>query len=172
MKNLLKSLFLLSALGISILTSCGTAKTIVYNPVVIPSCVAINQVQITCGTNTVPISESVISLFEQQLRKKLYGDNKIVCGPEITLQYRFIQFDEGNRFARYMMGGIGNTGEASLMIEVTYFGPDGMEFGKIHTEGKISSGLFGGSSDNAISKAAAEVANYTRSLILNCEANR
>ncbi len=166
MKSCLKSISLLFVIGIGILTSCGTAKTIVYDPVVIPG--HVNQVQIARGSDTVPVSENIKSIFEKQLKKNLYADGIIQSGPGgISLQYRFIQYSEGNRFARYMLGGIGNTGEASLTVEVIYFGCDGTELGKIHTEGKISSGAFGGSSDEAIKKAAEEIAHYTRNSILN-----
>ncbi len=50
--------------------------------------------------------------------------------------------------------GIGNAGEGSLTIEVTYADQSGKQLGKIMSEGKIGSGFFGGSSDDAIEKAA------------------
>jgi hypothetical protein len=151
----------------AILVSCGSARTIIYDPVVIPdTMISMNQVEIFNRSNTVFVPEEVQALFEKKLKKSLYCDGRIQCGPGVSLEYRFIQFNPGNRFSRYMLGGIGNTGEASLQIEVTYVGSDGSEFGKVQTEGKINSGLFGGSSDNAVERAAEEVGNYTRSMLL------
>lgn len=165
MKNLLNSVLLTSFASL-IFISCGTARTIVYEPVIIPSHINTNQVEIFNGTDTTPISDNVKGHFEKQLRKILYRDGSIQCGPGIKLQYRFLQYEEGNRFARYFLGGVGNTGEASLMIEVTYFDCEGNELGRVQTEGKISSGIFGGSSNNAVDRAAEEIAHYTRKVIL------
>lgn len=167
MKELLN--LLLITLGVITLSSCGCGRTIVDQPVVVPMHMPMNQVQICRGVDNINVPDNVKAVFEKELRKKLYGDNLVKNAPGIQLQYRFVQFNEGNRFARYFFGGIGNTGEASVMVEVIYLTPDNFEIGRIHTEGKISSGLFGGSCDNAIEKAAAEVACYTRSVILHQE---
>ncbi|MGZ3633869.1 MAG: DUF4410 domain-containing protein [Parachlamydiaceae bacterium] len=110
---------------------------------------------------------SVKGVFEKQLTRKLYKDGQIQQGPGIKLKYRFIQYNEGSRFARCMLGGIGNCGKASLLVEVVYLDCNRIELGKIQTEGKISSGLTGGSSDSAVQQAAEEVATYTRDIILN-----
>lgn len=155
--------------GLIILISCGSARTIVERPVVVPRHMITNHVQICCDEDTVFVPENVKVTFEKELRKKLYGDNLVQDIPGIQLKYRFIQFNEGNRLMRYALGGIGNAGEASLMVEVIYLDCEGIEIGKIRAEGKISSGIFGGSSDFAIEKTAAEIANYTRGVILNQE---
>jgi hypothetical protein len=153
--------------GMFFLTSCCSGKTIVHEPMVIQVQLVKNQVQIFRNNDTVNISEHIKSTFEKKLSQRLYGDNLIQNALGIQLTYRFVHFDEGNRFMRYAFKGIGNVGEASLMIEVTYMGPNGVKLGRIYTEGKISNGVYGGSSDEAVEKAAMEVANYTRNLILN-----
>jgi hypothetical protein len=152
--------------GVFILASCGTARTMISEPVIIPERIETKSVAIVRGKDTVAVSDSVKTTFEKQLCRKLFFDGLVQRGSDITLEYRFIQYNEGNRFARYMLGGIGNTGEASLMMEVTYLDSNHQVLGKIMTEGRITSGLFGGSSDNAVEKAADEVASYTRSIIL------
>lgn len=158
---------MLLVLGTGLLASCGCGKTIVYEPMVIPIHISANQVEIVHCSDTIAVSSCINEKFEKELRKKLYCDNLVQNAPGIQLRYRFVQFNEGNRLMRYALGGLGNTGEASILVEVTYVGLDGTELGRIHTEGKISSGLFGGSCDHAIEKAASEVANYTRGVILN-----
>lgn len=59
-----------------------------------------------------------------------------------------------------MLGGIGNAGEASAIIELVFRAPDGSELAKIQTEGKIGSGIFGGSSKSTVKKAAKEAAAF------------
>jgi hypothetical protein len=165
MKNKLNLILIL--LGAAIFSSCGSARTIIYDPVCIPTHIMTNQVEICRGVDTVPVANGVKDVFEKQLTRKLFGDGQIQRGPGIKLKYRFIQYNEGSRFARYMLGGIGNCGEASLLVEVVYLDCNGMELGKIQAEGKISSGIAGGSSDSAVQQAAEEVATYTRGIILN-----
>lgn len=164
--NRIKSI-ILPILGFTILTACGAGKTIIYEPIVLCSPEGNVKVEILRGDNTVQISDAVTEAFERQLQKRLYQDGLVQPGAGLTLKYRFIQYDGGNRVARYVFGGIGNCGEASLTVEVTYFDANGTYLGKIQTEGKISSGLFGGSTASAVEKAAEEVAKYTRSLVLN-----
>lgn len=165
MKYLLNSI--LVVFGTVFLSSCGCGRTIVEQPMVVPVHMVTNRVEIVHGEDTVTVPDSVKVTFEKELRKKLYGDNLVQNAPGIQLKYRFVQFNEGNRLTRYALGGIGNSGEASLMVEVIYLGWDNLELGRIRTEGKISGGFFGGSSDHALEKAAEEVTNYTRSVILN-----
>ncbi len=47
-----------------------------------------------------------------------------------------------------------------MTVEVT-FSKGGVELSKINVGGEISAGLFGGSFDSAVKKAAEEAANYT-----------
>lgn len=162
----MKSIAALMLSMVCVLTSCGAGRTIVADPVVIPCHVSTNSVSIVRDRDCVNVCEDVKCTFEKQLSKKLFSDGVLQNGPGVTLKYRFIQYNEGSRFSRYMWGGIGNAGEASVMIEVSYLDPQNNVLGKIQTEGRIGSGLFGGSSDNAIEKAADEVANYTRCIIL------
>lgn len=137
-----------------------------YEPISIPRNIPVNQVQVVRNENAVSVPEEIQRYFEKHLHKKLYADGLVRNGSQgITLNYRFVQYTEGSRLARYMLGGIGNIGESSLTIEVTFFDNQGNFIGKIISEGKISSGVFGGSSNNAIEKAAEEIASYTRDCI-------
>lgn len=69
---------------------------------------------------------------------------------DLTISYRFIQFDQGNKFSRWLLGGLGNAGEGSVTIESKFFNREGKEIGKIQTEGKIGSGFLGGSFETSI----------------------
>lgn len=162
-----KSGFIALIMGlVFVLTSCGTGRTMVSDPVIVPSSARLRGITIERGEDTIPVSYKAKSVFENRLSRKLFADGNLRRGSGIYLQYRFIQFDEGSRFARYMFGGIGNMGESSLMIEVSYLDENGRNLGRIQTEGRISSGIFGGSSDEAVERAADEVANYTRNLMM------
>ena len=72
--------------------------------------------------------------------------------------------NEGSRFKRWMTGGIGNCGEGSSTVEVRFIDNtrNAKEIGKIHAQGTIGSGMFGGSLDSAIEGIAEEIATYTK----------
>ena len=162
-----KIITLIMFLSIAIaFSACGTGRLMVTEPVVIPACEAQNGVVIQRSDDTVPVPNSVKSNFEKMLSKKLFADGVVRRGRGVTLKYRFIKYNEGNQLARYLLGGLGNTGEASMMIEVCYLDSRNNSLGKIQTEGRISSGILGGSSDYALSRAAGEVADYTRNIVL------
>jgi len=92
----------------------------------------------------------------------LYKEGAFQKGSELTIRYRFVQFDAGSQFTRWFLGGIGNSGEGSLTIEAKYFDMAGKELSVIQTEGRIGSGFFGGDFSFALQKAAEEIADYTK----------
>jgi len=120
-----------------------------------------SSVAVVRGQSTVPVPDDAVMTFTEKLNELLYQKGGLKKGTDVTLTFRFVQFNPGSRLGRWFTGGIGNTGEGSLTIEVVYTDGTGKSLGKIMSEGKIGSGFLGGSSDNAIEKAAAEVASYT-----------
>ena len=140
------------------LTGCGAGKTIIYE----------NEIQYKSPTLTIASSRASVqvpsnmdSLMQEQLLKLLYDEGYFEYGPGLKLVYRVIQYNSGSQFTRWFWGGIGNAGEGSLTIEVKYFDDKGTQVGKIQSEGKIGSGLFGGAFDLAVEKATEEIASYT-----------
>lgn len=123
--------------------------------------VVVSSVHVVPGDSTVTIDPNIAQAFESQLRQNLYAGEKgkFVDGDELTISYRFIQINEGSRAARYFAGGFG-AGKGSMTVEVT-FSKGGVELSKINVGGEISAGVFGGSFDSAVKKAAEEAANYT-----------
>lgn len=146
--------------GCALLVACGAGTTTVLEPP--ESKVAVSSVSISRGKSTVEVPADVVASFEKALGKELYGENAFSQGDALRISYRFIQYNPGDRFGRWFMGGIGNTGEASLSIEATYVDARGFKLGKIIVGGKIGSGFLGGSESEAIEKAAEEMANYTK----------
>ena len=162
MKNILLILFCsLSLVG------CGAGRLTVLDPLECDE-VAL-KIKIQRTKDTVKTNPERVEEFESLLRKELRNKGAIE-GSDITLSYRFVQVNEGNRFGRWLTGGIGNLGEGSLTIEVKYINRQGREIGRIMSEGKIGSGLWGGGFSNALEKAAEEIAQYTaKSLNIGCQ---
>ena len=100
--------------------------------------------------------------FENILRDKLKESGFVegVSTADLTIHYRFVHYDEGDRFSRWVLGGLGNAGEGSMTIEAKFYDKFQKAVGKIHTEGKIGSGAFGGGFDNAIEQAADSFVQY------------
>lgn len=140
-----------------LLAACGSSKTMVLE-----TCSEIHPVksfEIIHGKSTTGAPKEAHDLFCNIIDKRLteIGYKK---GQELIIEYRFIQFDEGDRFARWMWGGLGNSGEGEMTAEVKFKDSQGRELCKIHVGGKIGSGVFGGSFDNAVENAAHEVIRY------------
>ena len=149
-----------------LLSGCGTSRTMVLEPVTLQS--KPSQISLIKTKNTVAVSQKSQDYFHEALKHTLYKKGNLQEGPkgsDLTLEYRFVQFDEGSRMKRYLTGGFGNSGEGSMTIQVIYRDKTGKEIGRTQTEGKIGSGFFGGSSDSALTKAAEDVAHYTLSII-------
>lgn len=157
MKNYLN--FGLISLFLIALTGCGAGKVLVLEPVNSPC--PIRSIHLQPTADTIKLEPTMAKKFEKILASKMYAKNKFTSGDEITLKYRFLQLNEGNRFSRWFLGGIGNAGEGTLTVEATYFDKSGKQIGKVQAEGKIGSGMFGGSFENAFEKAADEIVQYT-----------
>ena len=114
------------------------------------------------GNSSVSVPAEVKSEFQEKLNELLYEEGAFQKGPDLKIKYRFIQFDPGNQFTRYLLGGIGNTGEGSMTIEVKYFDAADKELATIQSEGRIGSGFFGGDFSFAVEKAAEEIAEYAK----------
>ncbi len=164
MNLIIKQFNLLCALTICfLLVGCGSTKTMVLEPVERQN--TVKKLRIEKDNNTTTVDASVEKYFEENLRAKLFKEYGFQEGSDIVIKYRFIQLNEGSRFGRWMLGGLGNCGEGSTTIEVKFIDntQNAKEIGKIHTEGKIGSGFLGGDMDNAVKGAAEEIANYAKS---------
>lgn len=159
MKNCLN--FGLITLCLIALSGCGAGKVLVLEPV--NPCQSVRTIHVQPTADTIKLDPTMAKKFEKILTAKMYAKDKFSPGNEITLKYRFLQLNEGNRFSRWFLGGIGNAGEGTLTVEACYFDKSGKQIGKIQAEGKIGSGMFGGSFENAFEKAADEIVKYTYS---------
>ncbi len=139
---------------------CGAGRTLVLQPS--ETKVRVSSVTASEGNSPVSIPAEVKSTFQQKLEEYLYAEKAFEKGKELTIKYRFIQFDPGNQFTRWFWGGIGNAGEGSLTVEAKFYDADNKELATIQSEGRIGSGFFGGDFSYAVDKAAEKIAEYTK----------
>ena len=144
-----------------ILQACGSGRTLVLDPVKNPH--QSGGIRICSTQSSTEVPEEIKITFDTLLREKLYKEEGVKEGSETTLNYRFVQMNEGSRFKRWFLGGSGHSGEGTLTTEVTYLDKNNTVIGKIHTEGKIGSGMFGGGFSNAIETAVDQIVQYTLS---------
>lgn len=154
--NHIKLPILLSS--VLLLQGCGAGKITVLDPINAEE--KAQSIRLKQDTHNVAVEKEKIEYFETQLKEKLYKELGKTEGDDITIKYRFVKFDEGSRFTRYLLVGLGNAGEGSLIIEFTFFNRKGIEIGKVSSEGKISAGFGGGSIDSAIDFAVKAITEY------------
>jgi Domain of unknown function (DUF4410) len=152
--------FSLIIAAIAFLTGCGAGKTMVLKPS--ETKLQFASVDIFEGKSTVDVPEADKALFQEKLSKFVYEEGGFQKGNDLKIAYRFIQFNPGSQFTRYMWGGLGSSGEGTLTVEAKYSDVSDNEIATIQTEGKISSGVFGGSFSFAIENCAKEIAEYTK----------
>ncbi|HSB05386.1 MAG TPA: DUF4410 domain-containing protein [Thermodesulfobacteriota bacterium] len=142
------------------LTGCGAGKTMVLKPS--EDRLHVSSVEISEKDSTVNAPIEAKSSFQEMLTKFLYESGGFQKGSDLKIQYRFVQYSPGSQLTRWFWGGLGNMGEGALTIEAKYFDSNGKEIATIQSEGKIGSGVFGGSFNFAIEKCAKEIAEYTK----------
>lgn len=130
---------------------CGAEKLTVLDP--INDSEKKQSISVKEGKHTLAVPRESVDTFEKKFKEKLYKETHLTEGDDIQVVFRFIQYDEGSRFKRYLFGGLGNSGEGSLTIELVFLKRDGTQIGKVQAEGKIGSGLAGGSIDSAVESA-------------------
>lgn len=119
---------------------------------------------------TMPVDDDIGAAFRAALMSSLREESMLVAqddSADITLQYRFVQFDEGSGFIRVGQGAasllgspFAGAGDGSVGVEVVFFDSRGERIGHIVADGPIA-GFFGTASGGAES-AAETIADYTR----------
>jgi hypothetical protein len=152
----------LVAIGLgAVMSACGTGRTMVMEPPAHRQ--GFTAISIVRAEDTVVVPDEYRVRFLDQLRSRLYGTSEkpgtFTEGQGLTARIKVVQFNAGNQFSRWFWGGIGNAGEGSLQVLAEFYDGD-TKLAQIQTEGRIGSGFFGGSMDEAVGKAAEEIANY------------
>jgi hypothetical protein len=149
-----------AALGF-LVSACGTGRTMVMEPPEAKQ--AFTAVTLERAADTVTVPDEFRTRFLKDIRARLYGEDgkagPFAEGPGLVIRIKVVQFDEGNQFERWFWGGIGNAGEGSLQVLAEFYDGE-KKLAQIQTEGRIGSGFFGGSMNEAVDKAAEEIAEY------------
>jgi hypothetical protein len=99
--------------------------------------------------------------FEAELTDALHDSGAFEQGGDLDLTWNVIRRDPGNRFVRWLVGGMGDGTSAYLVVEADFSDRDGTHLGTIEVEGEINGGAFGGGVDDAVEPVARDVATYT-----------
>jgi hypothetical protein len=142
-----------------ILSGCGTARTLVLEPVTTNN--KYTNVTLIADNPNVEVPADVTDKIESVIKKGLYEKGPFSIGNDLEIHYTFISHDPGNQFARWFWGGIGNAGEGSVAVTVRYIDKSNKEIAKTQVEGRIGSGFFGGSISEAITKAGEDIVEFT-----------
>ena len=153
MRNLL---FLVCVL---FLTACGTATTMVLEPVATNT--KFSNVKVVADNPNVEVPQNVTDKLESVIKNGLYEKGPFADGDDLRIHYTFISNNPGNQFTRWFWGGIGNAGEGSLALLVRYLDKNNNEIARTQVEGRIGSGFFGGSFNEAITKAGEDIVKFT-----------
>jgi hypothetical protein len=153
-------------LGLSLTyLGCTSGRTMVMN--VPAEKVKATSMQVVEEQPTVSVPPEISTMFRDKLEAALFVGEEgspppFAKGSDIVIQYRFIQFTAGSQFKRWLAGGIGGYGEGVMTIEAKFVNSSGKEISKIHSEGKIGAGVFGGAIDGAVEKCVEEVVQYAK----------
>ena len=159
-------ILLIMILGLALTyVGCTSGRTMVMNlPTERPK---VSTLDVLEDQPTVSVPAEVTNLFREKLEAALFVGEEgsappFAKGKELILKYRFIQFNAGSQFKRWLAGGIGGYGEGSMTVEARFVNSSGKDISKVQSEGKIGAGFFGGSIDGAIEKCVEEVAQYAK----------
>lgn len=81
-----------------------------------------------------------------------------IVGRDLKIKCNTLDYDEGNRLARYMIGF--GAGAASSVIDIRLIDSDDNEIKKFELATKLTMGAFGGSDKNMLDIAADKVVDY------------
>lgn len=144
-----------------VMAGCGAGRTLVIEPPAERRTFA--SVTVTNGEDTVTVPAELRDRLNLKVQEGLYGTAEkpglFRNEPGLQIRLQVVQFEPGNQFQRWLLGGLGNQGEGSLHVLAEFYEGD-KKLAHIQTEGRIGSGAFGGSLNSAVDKAATEIAEY------------
>ncbi|MGH6950700.1 MAG: DUF4410 domain-containing protein, partial [Vitreimonas sp.] len=146
-----------AAFALACLAACATGSTAELSRQEAAQGVAFSAFTIEAGEHAVDGGAEQIALFESELREQMTSQG-FSQGAGLTVRYRLVQYNPGNRALRYFVGF--GAGRGTLTFEVAFLDPSGTELARINVGGNITIGAFGGSFNEAITAAAGEAADY------------
>lgn len=122
-------------------------------------------VQIVHAADDVNVSDGVQLTFNEQLAHHLFCHKGFNHGNDVSVEYRFTQFNRGSRILKCLGGGLSQCSQGSVTVEAVCKDSEGNLLGQVQSEARISSALNGRSIDQAIFETAEEIASYAASLL-------
>ena len=119
--------------------------------------------EIQAADSSVEIDDDNRDYTARKLNEAIFGGAKpiFVEGSGLTLRWRYVGFNEGSRFGRYMTAGI--AGASKVVLEVEFVDQSGEVVSTVRGEGSVSGGIGGGSNKSGIDKAVQKIAEYAES---------
>lgn len=116
---------------------------------------------ISAAESTVAVDAENQAYTLRKLNEAFFGGDAPLFkeGEGISVQYRYVTFDEGSQAARYLGGGILGGG-SKVVLEVIFLNPNGDELAVVRSEASVNGGFFGGSNKSGIDAAVKNVAEY------------
>ena len=94
--------------------------------------------------------------LEEQIVKRL--QDKEIYGRDLVVKCKILHYDEGNRFARYVVGF--GVGAATSSVKVFLETKDGSQLGSFEVAANMSIGVFGGSALNTLESSADIIVDF------------
>ena len=142
-----------------LLFGCGRAATLVVKPVE-----QIQQVlgaMVKAGEHDVEVPDEMVARLRGKIEEGLHVEHGYGQSDDLLISFKFLQYNEGDQFARWFLAGLTTSGKGTLIVSVTYSDASGTVLGETKVKGKISGGFVGGSINEAVTKVAEDIVNYT-----------
>lgn len=142
---------------LAVVTGCGTSgRTIILTA---PDTKTVSpSIEVREGKSTAAVPADVKAAFVKYLDWALYEKRKFSKGNGLTLVFRFIQFNPGNRFIRWLSSGLG--GHGTIAVEAKFYDGRKKLLANIQVHTSIRGGGFGGSVTTLGESAADDLAKY------------
>jgi hypothetical protein len=144
---------------ITLITACTPTGRLIVNEVS-DSTVHVKTINFVQLKPTVDVDPKLLKVVQDEVEGHVLEDEVFSRGNELTLSYRIVQYESGNRAARYFS--VGQAGEGSITIDATFTDSQGSVLAKVQASGEIRSGALGGGSNNSIENAADVIGKYAR----------
>ena len=125
------------------------------SPIVILSGLKVSSIEIVEVESTLPVPSDIKARFNYKLKEFLYRDGLFQEGPDMRIEYRFIQIKKPGLWDSESWGPAWERGQ-SLSVETKYLDSHGEELSVISVECK------GSKLKDAAERAASLVAKFTK----------
>ncbi|MGB3796834.1 MAG: hypothetical protein WA957_11085 [Alteraurantiacibacter sp.] len=150
--------FATAAIAALMLSACANSALTVEQPY--RGAQKFSTAMVQYDASTVGVDDENIAYTTKKMEQALFGGDTPVFsqGSGLTVRYRYVGFDEGSRFGRYLSGGL--AGGSKVVLETEFVSPTGEVLATVRGEGTVGGGLAGGSNKTGIDKAVEKVADY------------